>query len=134
MGIAPRRRALGVDRFISAPPPVVWRLLTDVAAWPAWGPSVRKAELAGGDTLLSAGARGTVWTVGGVRIPFAITEFVPECRWCWTVSGVNATGHELLPADGGCRVRFDVPWWAPAYLPVCVLGLDRLAGLAQAPQ
>lgn len=134
MGIAPQRRAMGVDRFVAAPPAVVWRLLTDVRAWPEWGPSVRRAELAGGESLLSPGARGTVWTVAGVRMPFAITEFVPERRWDWRVSGVPATGHELIPADGGCHVRFEVPWWAPAYLPICALGLDRLAKLAQAPQ
>lgn len=125
---------MGVDRFIAAPPPAVWRLLTDVQAWPAWGPSVRRAELVDGQSLLSPGARGTVWTVAGVRMPFAVTEFVPMRRWDWTVSGVPATGHELTPVDGGCQVRFEVPWWAPAYLPVCVLGLERLAKLAQASQ
>lgn len=124
----------GVDRFIAAPPEQVWRLLIDVRAWPQWGPSVRRAELADGGTLLSAGSRGTVWTVAGVRLPFAVTEFVPDRRWCWTVSGVRATGHELTEADGGCRVRFEVPWWAPGYLPVCALGLSRLAGLAQESQ
>lgn len=134
MGIAPRRRALGVDRFIAAPPARVWRLLIDVQAWPTWGPSVRRAELADGGSVLSQGARGTVWTVAGVRMPFAITEFVPEHRWSWTVSGIPATGHELVVADGGCRVRFEVPWWAPAYLGVCALGLSRLAERAQAPQ
>ena len=134
MGIAPRRRTLDVDRFIAAPPSQVWHLLTDVQAWPRWGPSVRRAELSDGETVLSADARGTVWTVAGVRLPFAITEFVPARRWCWTVAGVTATGHELVAADGGCRVRFEVPWWAAAYVPVCAIGLDRLAGLAQTPQ
>ncbi len=134
MGIAPRGRALGVDRLIAAPPPVVWRLLTDVQAWPDWGPSVRRAELADGGTLLSAGARGTVWTVAGVRMPFTITEFAPGRRWAWTVSGVRATGHEVIPTDGGCRVWFEVPWWAPAYLAVCVVALDRLAALAGSQQ
>lgn len=128
------RRTVGVDRFIAAPPSVVWRLLVDVRAWPDWGPSVRRAELSDGQTLLSPGARGTVWTVGGVRMPFAITEFVPERRWCWTVAGVTATDHELIPVGEGCRVRFEAPWWAVAYLPVCMLGLDRLAELAQAVQ
>ena len=112
----------------------MWRLLIDVRAWPAWGPSVRRAELADGRSLLTAGARGTVWTVAGVRMPFEITEFVPERRWCWTVAGVTATGHQVTPVDGGSRVRFETPWWAAAYLPVCALGLSRLAALAQASQ
>lgn len=125
---------LGVDRFIPAPVPVVWHLLTDVRQWPAWGPSVRRAELASGGTALTPGARGAVWTVAGVRIPFVVTEFVPERRWDWAVAGVTATGHQLTAVAGGCRVRFEVPWWAAAYLPVCARGLDRLAALAQASQ
>lgn len=134
MGIALRPRAVSVDRVIPATAPVVWRLLTDVREWPAWGPSVRKAVLDDGGTHLSAGARGMVWTVAGVRMPFHITEFVPEHRWSWSVAGVTATGHQLTPAGQGCRVSFEVPWWATAYLPVCAIGLDRLAKRAQAPQ
>ena len=125
---------VGVDRVIAAPPAAVWRLLIDVRTWPVWGPSVRRAVLDDGGNLLSAGARGTVWTVAGIRMPFTITEFIPDHRWCWRVAGVSATSHHLVAADRGCRVRFEVPWWAPAYLPVCAVGLDRLAELAQAPQ
>lgn len=136
MGIALRPQPLSVERFVDAPAEVVWRLLIDVQAWPAWGPSVRRAVLEDGGTLIGAGTRGTVWTVAGVRVPFHITEFstefAPARRWSWTVAGVTATGHTLTPADGGCRVRFTVPWWAPAYLPVCAVGVDRLAALAQA--
>ena len=134
MGIALRPKAVGVDRLIAAPAEQVWQLLTDVLQWPLWGPSVRKAVLDNGETVLSEGARGTVWTAAGVRMPFHITEFTPQRRWRWTVAGVTATGHDVTPVDGGCRVRFDMPWWAAAYLPVCAVGLDRLAKLAQAPQ
>ena len=134
VGIALRPKAVGVDRLIAAPAEQVWQLLTDVLQWPLWGPSVRKAALDNGETVLSEGARGTVWTAAGVRMPFHITEFTPQRRWRWTVAGVTATGHDVTPVDGGCRVRFDMPWWAAAYLPVCAVGLDRLAKLAQAPQ
>ncbi|MGI9161933.1 MAG: SRPBCC family protein [Mycobacterium sp.] len=134
MGMALRSGAVSVDRLVAAPTEQVWRLLTDVRHWPSWGPSVRRAELDSGQTRLSEGASGTVWTAAGVRMPFRITEFDPQRRWCWTVAGVTATGHDLIPVDGGCRVRFDMPWWAVAYLPVCAVGLDRLAKLAQAPQ
>lgn len=128
MGIGLRQP--GVDRRISAEPDEVWRLLVDVQKWPLWGPSVRRAEILGGDTELTAGARGLVWTALGVRLPFAVTEFVPGHRWVWTVGGVPATGHEVAAAPGGCRVRFTTPWWATAYLPVCAVALARLEKLA----
>lgn len=124
----------GVHRLIAAPVPVVWRLLADVREWAAWGPSVRRAMLTDGASVLSAGARGTVWTVGGFSMPFRITEFDPEHRWSWSVAGLTATGHQIRPAEGGCQVRFEVPWWATAYLPVCAIGIDRLARLAQGAQ
>ena len=131
MGIALRPPTASVDRLIGAPPAVVWRLLVDVREWPHWGPSVRRAELHGGGSQLHAGARGTVWTVAGVRLPFAVTEFDTGHRWTWAVAGVPATGHQVTGSADGCRARFEVPWWAMAYLPVCAAALariDRLAG------
>ena len=131
MGIAARLRSASVDRDIAAPAAAVWRLLTGVRAWPDWGPSVRAAVLSGGATQLSAGAQGTVLTAVGVRLPFTITEYEPQRRWAWTVAGVPATGHDLAPTPQGCRVRFEVPWWALGYLPVCTAALGRLEKLAR---
>ena len=123
----------GVERFIAAPAGAVWRLLIDADAWPRWGPSVRGAVLADGSRRISAGARGVVLTFAGARLPFTITRFEDGTRWDWAVAGVPATGHRVSPEPGGCRVRFDVPWWAPAYLPVCASALRRLDSLATAP-
>lgn len=126
MGVILGPRIAGIDRFIAAPPAAAWDLLVDVAAWPIWGPSVRRALLLDGATGLSLGTRGDVWTAVGVRMPFVITEFEPGHRWTWRVSGVPATGHQVTPTPGGCRVRFEVPWWATAYLPVCAVALSRI--------
>lgn len=132
MGRAPRLPVAGVDRFIAAPPGDLWGLLVDLQAWPLWGPSVQGADLVDGATMLSAGSRGTVRTVGGARLPFRVTRWQDGRRWDWMVAGVPATGHEVVTEDGGCRVRFEVPWWAVAYLPVCAVALRRLEKLATA--
>jgi hypothetical protein len=118
-----------VDRVIAAAPSAAWHILVDVAAWPLWGPSVRRAKLRDGATELSLGTRGDVWTAVGVRMPFVITEFDPGSRWTWKVAGVPATGHQVTADPGGCRVRFEVPWWASAYLPVCSVALGRIERL-----
>lgn len=118
-----------VDRRIAAGTEKVWDLLTDLDQWPQWGPSVRRAELRDGGTVLTAGARGTVWTTAGVALPFTVTDFVPGRRWDWSVAGVAATGHEVAAIPGGCRVRFTVPRWAYFYLPVCSIALARIERL-----
>lgn len=125
MGLRPP----GVERRISAAPEQVWRVLTDLDQWPLWGPSVRRAVLHGGATVLTPGSHGTVWTSVGVALPFRITEFDPGRRWDWTVAGVPSTGHQVTAEPGGCRVRFEAPWWAAAYLPVCAAALARIEKL-----
>lgn len=121
-----------VDRHVDAPTAAVWRLLVDLDAWPEWGPTVHRAALEDAEEL-GGGVRGRVWTPVGLSLPFTITEFVPGRRWAWSVAGVPATAHEVRPDGRGCRVRFEVPWWASAYLPVCAVALGRIEKMAVAP-
>lgn len=118
-----------VSRDVGAPADTVWRLLTDLEAWPRWGLTVSRAELDGTAFLL--GATGRVWTPVGIPLPFVISEFDPGRTWGWDVGGVPATRHGVLPADGGCRVWMSAPVWAPAYLPVLELAVWRIEKMAQ---
>lgn len=121
-------RTIWVHRDIDAPAEVVWALLTDVDAWPRWGPSVRSAEVTGG--CLEAGATGSVTTVLGIRLPFEITA-LDEMRWAWKVGGLTATDHRVRAlAPDRCRAGIGVPWPAAPYLAVCRAGLRRLESLA----
>lgn len=134
MGIAPRSGLVRIGRDIAAPADTVWGLLVDVDRWPQWGPSVRRAALEGGAGELALGVRGTVWTAVGVPMPFHITAFEAGRRWDWSVAGVAATGHRVAVIPGGCRVVFEVPWWAAPYLTVCAVALDRIDRLATGSQ
>jgi uncharacterized protein YndB with AHSA1/START domain len=115
-----------VSRTIAAPPARVWEALVDLDRWPDWGPSVRRAELDGGGRILSEGASGRVSTVGGVTLPFRVTEFVDGERWSWDVGSVAATSHAVVAAPGGSVVTFGVPWWAAPYAAVCHIALGRI--------
>jgi len=117
-----------VSRDISAPAPVLWDLLTHVAAWPLWGPTVSGAEVPGG--VIERGAHGTVRPTVGPSLPFVVTRFDGGTRWAWSVAGVPATEHRVRPTPGGCVVTFSVPWWAPGYLVVCAIALRRIERLA----
>ena len=95
---------------ISAPPDVVWAVISDVEAWPEWTASVTsvRKETAG---PLQVGSRvhleqpklpPTVWTV---------SELVDGERFSWTANnpGVRTLAdHLVVPTDGGSRVILSI--------------------------
>ena len=117
---------LTVAREIAAPSQAAWMLLTDVDAWPAWGPSITGARLEAPRDGLRLGATGRVYTPVGITLPFEITEFEFGRHWAWTVAAIPATRHSVEAVDGGSKVTFAVPWWTPAYLAVCAVALRRI--------
>jgi uncharacterized protein YndB with AHSA1/START domain len=123
---------LWVSRTMPVPSEVVWDLLVDTTAWPSWGPTVAEARLSEPGTSIVHGSRGRVRPVVGPWVPFEVTELVPGVRWSWRVAGIPVTTHEVEAVGAGCRVRFGVPVWAPAYLAVCALALRRIERLALA--
>ncbi|MCV7226030.1 SRPBCC family protein [Mycolicibacterium komossense] len=129
MRLALRQHLLTVERTMAVPAEAAWHVLTDLEAWPRWGPSVQRAELAGSGPL-RLGSCGTVWTAVGIPLPFEITEFEDQRQWAWKIAGLAGTRHTVAPTDGGCRVAFGMPIWAPIYLTVCALALRRIEDLA----
>lgn len=115
---------LSVSRHIDASVEAVWKVLVDTDAWPQWGPTVAGADVDG--RALTLGATGRVYTPLGVALPFTITDFEPGRRWAWSVAGVPATSHSVAPDGSGCRASMAAPWWAPAYLPVLAIALQRI--------
>jgi len=120
---------------VAAPADDVWALVTDTRSWPQWGPTVTDVRLDDAITRIHAGSTGAVRTPVGLWAPFAVTSWRAEGdkrSWSWRVAGIAATSHqvETLGADR-CAVRFGVPLWAPAYLPVVEVGLRRLRRLAE---
>lgn len=108
---------------------VVWDLLVDTATWPEWGPSVRGVDFE--PRYLFDRCRGEVRTVGGVRLPFEVTEFEDGRRWAWEVAGVPATDHVVTPlGEDRCRLAFGAPALAFPYLGVCRLAIARIGSLA----
>jgi uncharacterized protein YndB with AHSA1/START domain len=121
---------ISISRDIARPAPRVWTLLTDTRHWPRWGPSVTAVECH--DQPIRAGSTGRIRLPVGLWLPFVITDLEPLRCWNWRVGGITATGHSLctLAADH-CRLSFDMPWWAPWYLPVCWYALRRIEELAE---
>lgn len=123
-------RRLELSRRVDAPAAAAWAVLTDVTRWPDWGPAVTGVDYP--DRTVSAGTAGRVRLLRSVWVPFRIDE-VSEYHWTWTVWGRTppAYGHRVdVIGDGACRVVFELPLWAPWYLPICVVALESIATLA----
>jgi uncharacterized protein YndB with AHSA1/START domain len=125
MNLALRGGMLTVNRVVSAAPAVVWQVLTDLNAWPQWGPTVSGAELIDADGL-GLGVRGKVYTPVGLPLPFTITEYEQGRRWAWQVAGIPATAHGVDPVDDGTRVWMSAPVLAAPYVPVLAIALQRI--------
>lgn len=122
-------RRVRTYRTVSAPAEDLWALLTDVDAWPSWGPSVRQATLDG--DRLGPGATGTVVPAVGPALSFRITSWQEGRSWGWDVAGIAATDHNVEPlGPARCRIGFGAPWVAAPYLAVCRVALARLDELA----
>jgi hypothetical protein len=123
------RRRLVVERVVDAPADAVWRVLTDTAEWPSWGPSVRAVECP--ERYVELGSTGEVQLPGGVWIPFKVTS-CEGYRWTWDVARIPATGHAVEPlSENRCRVSMDLPLVAAGYLPVCRRALERIVRIAE---
>lgn len=117
-----------VGIFIKACSSDVWRVITDTYLWPEWGPSVVDVKCS--DRFISYGSKGSVKTAMGVSLAFIITSLKRESAWAWSVGGINATGHRIIPInDDGCMLFFDMPIWAIPYSIICLIALNRIKKL-----
>jgi len=118
-----------VSKKIRSSPDRLWRIITDTALWPVWGPSVSSVDCK--SKYISHGSSGVVKTVIGLRVPFTITSYCPPTSWSWRVGGIEATGHQIeVMNDGRCNLTFDMPWWAFPYSFICLLALQRIARIS----
>ena len=94
---------------VDAPREVVWRVLTDIAAWPSWNSDVKSVEvdgpLAPGTTFRWKAGPGTITsTLRGIEAPRRI-------EWTGKTFGIDAIHvYELEERDGATSVRSAESW------------------------
>jgi hypothetical protein len=98
----------------TASPTEVWRVVSDVEAWPAWNPGYRAAHL---DGSLEPGTPGQVTLANGIKRPFTLVEAVPGRSFVIGGSGMGTRQSfehtiEALP-DGGSRVSMAATMQGP---------------------
>lgn len=96
------------ERFIHAPPEVVWAWLIRARLWPNWYSNASNLTfLAGGgpDDL----ALGTCfrWRTFWIMVQSNVLEFEPSARIAWDAKGMGVAAYHgwiLTASEGGCRV------------------------------
>jgi uncharacterized protein YndB with AHSA1/START domain len=94
---------------IAAPLSTVWKVLTDIAAWPEWQQDINRASLEG------PLATGTVfhWSTAGLDIASTIGALVPQERIAWSghAQGImDVHVWRLTPLSNGVRVQTEGSW------------------------
>ncbi len=117
------------EHDIDAPPAVVWRVLTDQAAYPQWNPFVVQSEstLAVGEPIVM---RVRVLPFFAQPQTEVIYEHEPEKLLSYGVKGDpmgalrSYRSHQLTPVEGGTRYQslFELSGW---FAPVVGLLLTR---------
>jgi hypothetical protein len=94
---------------VSAPPEIVWSVLTDIATWPRWNPDVKTASMEGS---LASGTQFR-WKAGPGTITSTLQSVEPHHRieWTGTTFGINAIHvHRLERQDGNTIVSSAESW------------------------
>ena len=118
---------VSIGKFYPAPTPLVWDLITDTTQWPRWGPTVKRVQFP--ERFIRKGSSGQVLTAFSIWLPFVIVECEHGSFWSWRVASINATGHRIQPANGGCILWFEVPIIAAPYILICQVALNRIQNL-----
>jgi len=95
---------------ISAPPHLVWPMMTDIERWPEWTPSVSRVKLLTAGPL-RVGSRARIHQPKFPPAYWRVTELDPERQFTWVSvgPGLRVTArHAVEPVNTGCRVTLSI--------------------------
>jgi Polyketide cyclase / dehydrase and lipid transport len=94
---------------IASPIDTLWRLHTDVNAWPTWQKAIDQAHL---DDVFAPGAAFT-WETYNLTIVSTVYQVEPQRHTLWGGPSDGITGIHawtFTPVDGGVRVDTEESW------------------------
>ena len=100
---------------IGVPPEQVWPVLVDVESWPELTASMNRVQKLD-EGPLREGARVRIEQPKLPPATWTVTELVENDRFVWRARGPGFTTiarHEVIPTDGGSRLRLVVEQTGP---------------------
>jgi uncharacterized membrane protein len=120
-------RTFATRKLISASPEAVWDVISDVARWPEWTPTVTSV-IPLDDGPLAVGSRVRIRQPRLASATWEVTELADGRRFTWEsrAPGVRTIGrHEVAAAAGGAEVTLSIEQTGPL-APVVSLLWGRL--------
>lgn len=115
---------------INAEPARVWQVMSDVAKWPEWTPSIESVDGATSD--MAVGSEAHVKAKGTPKATWRVTEWNPGRNFTWVTSvrGAKTVGeHVIEPAgDTSSRVLLAIEvqgLMAAIFKPLIGKGIER---------
>ena len=118
---------------ISAPPDIVWSVISGVERWHEWTPSITSVRLLGGP--LEIGRRALIKQPRFPPALWTVTAIEPGRSFTWrtTAPGMRVRGdHRVEPAPGGARAILTLQYAGPVgrFLARMTRGItDRYVGV-----
>ena len=92
---------------IAAPPEIVWRILVEAAAWPAWYEDAEDVQVLGAPGGVLTASASFSWSTMGLDFTSTIEEFAPPYRLSWESRKATIKGYHawlIIPTATGCKV------------------------------
>lgn len=109
------QRFFETSRHIDSSPDLVWAVISDVARWPEWTPTIDRVERLD-EGPLRVGSRAKVWQPKLPKALWEVTEVVDGRSFTWEATGPGMrtiARHVVTPEASGATITLSIEQTGP---------------------